>query len=408
MSCDSSQFIVYSFIHFVSKFHNYREIESLQTSDFRADMLSVLLKNTIRVIDNSALWKNIGGLQHFRRIFVRSTMASQCSAGIIIIGDEITKGKVLDTNSNFIAQKLYSLGVDVCKISVIPDDMDVIAEEVALFSKKFTHVVTAGGIGPTHDDITYQAIAKGLQEKLILLPELVELIKIHFKITTPDYYDPLHPSTFPFDVDTSSFNPALKMALVPASSRLHHAKGISVFPMVQVKNVYIMPGIPQYMKRCCRHLETLARNDDIIFLSKEIYVVMDEVRLAPILNATVKKHGIDVSFGSYPVIGHSYYRTKLTMESTDPARLDAAHQHLSAELPADSIIPYDPKAIERAPEAIHDIISGQKSHHELHVPVSSAYQVTFLIIFRHNATYFAPVYKTDGTGNKMGRPQAII
>ncbi len=358
-------------------------------------MLSVLLKKSCRVVD-SVLWKDFRGLQYFRRHFSCRTMASQCTAGIIIIGDEITKGKVADTNSNFIAQKLYSLGVDVRKISVIPDDMDDIAEEVALFSKKFTHVVTAGGIGPTHDDITYQAIAKGLQEKLILLPELVELIKSHFKIAVPDY-DPLHPPTFPPDVDTSSFNPALKMALVPATSRLHHANGISVFPMVQVNNVYIMPGIPQYMKRCCRHLETLARNADLTFLSSEIYVQTDEVRLAPILNAAVKKHGVDVSFGSYPVIGHSYYRTKLTMESTDPARLDAARQHLSAELPADSIVPYDPKAIERAPQVIGDIISGQGSHlAELHVPVSTAYQVTRPLLFLFSPTPF--IFRPFGLG----------
>lgn len=325
---------------------------------------------------DSLAWKNRLGLQYSSR-YVSRSMSSKCTAGIIIIGDEITKGKVADTNSHYVAQKLYALGVDVCKISVIPDQVDVIAEEVALFSKKFTHVVTAGGIGPTHDDITYQAIAHGLQQRLILLPELVELIQSHFKIPAPLDYDPLNPPTFPCDVETSSFNPALKMALVPASSRLHHSKGLSVFPMIQVDNVYVMPGIPQYLKRCCRHLETLARNPDCVFLSREIYLQADEVGLAPILNAAVKEFASHVSFGSYPVIGHSYYRTKLTMESTDPARLDAAHQHLSAELPADCIVPYDPQAIERAPEVIQDIIDGQGAHHrELHAPISNAYQVT--------------------------------
>ncbi|KAI9551950.1 hypothetical protein GHT06_022287 [Daphnia sinensis] len=332
-------------------------------------MLRLLGKLNVDIVG-----KNSWGLHYFRRCFLNRSMSSKCTAGIIIIGDEITKGKVADTNSHYVAQKLYSLGVDVRKISVIPDEVDVIAEEVALFSKKFTHVVTAGGIGPTHDDITYQAIAHGLRERLILLPDLVALIKSHFKITVPDY-DPLNPPTFPWDVETSSFDPALKMALVPASSRLHHANGVSVFPMVQVNNVYIMPGIPQYLKRCCRHLETLARNPDFAFLSNEIYVQTDEVRLAPILNAAVKQFGAHVSFGSYPVIGHSYYRTKLTMESSDQARLDAAYQYLSSELPADSIVSYDPMAIERAAEAIQDIIGGKGAHHhELQVPVSNAYQ----------------------------------
>lgn len=325
-------------------------------------------------------WKNLESLGnvahcsrllHFRPPLTCRSMASQCTAGIIIIGDEITKGKVADTNSHYLAQKLYSLGIDVRKISTIPDHMTDIAEEVSLFSKKFTHVVTAGGIGPTHDDITYQGVAQGLEQRLIMLPELVELIKEYFKIDVSDY-DPLNPPTFPSDVDTSGFNPALKMALVPASSRLHYTKG--VFPMVQVNNVFIMPGIPQYLKKCCKHLETLVRNSDRTFYSSEVYVQMDEIHLAPILNTTVKAYGAHVSYGSYPIIGNNYYRTKLTMESTDSVRLNAAHQHLTSQFPADTIVSYDPKSIERAPEAIQDIIANSKS--ELQVAVSNAYQVT--------------------------------
>ena len=161
-------------------------------------------------------------LEFIHRQEQKRTMAStdECTAGIIIIGDEIVKGKVQDTNSHYLAQKLYSLGVDVRKISVIPDRVEDIADEVALFSSKFTHVITAGGVGPTHDDITYQAIARGLGEKLILLPELVKLIKSHFKIQVRGY-DPLNLPTFDCDMDTSTFNPALKMALVPISSQLH-------------------------------------------------------------------------------------------------------------------------------------------------------------------------------------------
>lgn len=167
---------------------------------------------------------------------------SQQTAGIIIIGDEILNGSVVDTNSNFLTLKMRSLGVDVKKISVLSDSIEDIAEEVTRFSKSYDYVITSGGIGPTHDDITYQGIAKGLNEPLTFLPDLVELIKTHFKITVAGY-DESDPPTFPFDVDTSSFNPALKMALVPACSRLHFSPAISRFPMVQAKNVFILPGI---------------------------------------------------------------------------------------------------------------------------------------------------------------------
>ncbi len=206
-----------------------------------------------------------------------------------------------DTNSYFLARKFYSLGVDVRRISIIPDNMDEIAREVAQFSSQFTHVVTSGGIGPTHDDITYQAIAKSFDERLVLLPQLVELIKSHFKIQVSKDYDPSHPPTFPWNVETSSFDPALKMALVPSSGRLHFTKG--AFPTIQVRNVFIFPGVPKYMEKCARHLDVLCRNSNLNYYSKVIYLEADEVQLAPTLNDAVKEHGAHVSFGSYPVLG---------------------------------------------------------------------------------------------------------
>ena len=78
------------------------------------------------------------------------------TAGIIIIGDEILKGQTCDINTHFLTKRLKSLGVKVRRVSVIPDEIDTIAEEVQKFSKEYRYVFTSGGVGPTHDDITFE------------------------------------------------------------------------------------------------------------------------------------------------------------------------------------------------------------------------------------------------------------
>jgi len=299
---------------------------------------------------------------------------SQRTAGIIIVGDEILNGSVVDTNSNFLTRKMRSLGVDVRKISVLSDSIEDIAEEIAHFSKKYNYVITSGGIGPTHDDITYQGVAKGLNEPLTLLPGLVELIKNHFKVTVDDF-DESNPPTFPFDVDTSSFNPALKMALVPACSQLHFSPAISRFPMVQAKNVFIFPGIPQYLRRGSDHLDSLCRNPDRQYYSRYIYLSKDEVSLAPVLNSAVKQFKDQVIFGSYPVVDHNYFTTQVTMESANQSSVDQAHQYLTSQIPSSDVIDYDPDAIAHATQSIQDIINDSAKSNQLHLPVSSSFQV---------------------------------
>jgi len=93
------------------------------------------------------------------------------TAGIIIIGNEILSGKVVDTNSPYLCQELRALGVDVRRVMVIPDDMEIIAEDVVTFSRAFDYVFTTGGVGPTHDDVTIEAVALGLNADGSVLPD---------------------------------------------------------------------------------------------------------------------------------------------------------------------------------------------------------------------------------------------
>ena len=89
------------------------------------------------------------------------------TAGIILIGNEILSGKIQDANAAYLCRELRALGVDVRRISVIPDEVQLIAEEVASFSRDFDFVFTSGGVGPTHDDVTIEGVARAMTVAVI-------------------------------------------------------------------------------------------------------------------------------------------------------------------------------------------------------------------------------------------------
>lgn len=109
----------------------------------------------------------------------------------------------MDTNSAFLTRALRKLGVSVQRITVIPDVQEVIAREVALLSPQYTHLITSGGIGPTHDDVTFESVAMAFQEELHPHPELSRLVEEFFGV-----------------VDKNSA--AMKLAMVPRSAKLNY------------------------------------------------------------------------------------------------------------------------------------------------------------------------------------------
>ena len=103
------------------------------------------------------------------------------TAGIIIIGNEILSGKVTDTNSPYLTRELRKLGVTVRRIITIPDELDEIARAVAEFRPAYDVVFTSGGVGPTHDDVTIEGVARGMGENLVRHTMLVAILERHFR-----------------------------------------------------------------------------------------------------------------------------------------------------------------------------------------------------------------------------------
>src|SRR5215470_9329724 len=108
-------------------------------------------------------------------------MAVDRTAGIVVVGNEILSGKVTDTNSPFLARELRRLGVTLLRILTIPDEVDVIAAAVREFHRAYDVVFTSGGVGPTHDDVTMEGVARGLNRRVIRHPDIEGRLREYLK-----------------------------------------------------------------------------------------------------------------------------------------------------------------------------------------------------------------------------------
>ncbi|XP_077577460.1 FAD synthase [Stigmatopora nigra] len=258
------------------------------------------------------------------------------TAAILIIGDEILKGHTVDTNSAFLTRALRKLGVSVQRITVIPDVQEVIAKEVALLSSQHTHLITSGGIGPTHDDVTFESVAMAFQEEVYSHPELSRLVEEFFGV-----------------VDKNS--PAMKLAMVPRSAKLNFGTDSQTgkplrYPLVSVHNVYIFPGIPSLMERAFNGLEHLFASSGTTFHTREVFVAADEAEIAPVLTKRQASWGHKVALGSYPDWLSNYHRVRLVLDSNSQEEVDKARAQLIDDLPEGSVVPLvkDPVSIATA------------------------------------------------------------
>ncbi|KLP15283.1 hypothetical protein CEK26_004361 [Fusarium fujikuroi] len=171
------------------------------------------------------------------------------TAACLIIGDEVLGGKTVDTNSAYFAKWCFNLGINLKRIEVIEDDEGEIVEAVQRMSDRYDFVVTSGGIGPTHDDITYQSIAKAFNLPLKLHQETFDKMKLTSKV---------HPNQpkFDWDVDSPARRAKLRMAELPIDES-RDLKKQALFPhddlwvpvSVVNGNIHILPGIPRLFQR---------------------------------------------------------------------------------------------------------------------------------------------------------------
>jgi molybdenum cofactor synthesis domain-containing protein len=236
------------------------------------------------------------------------------TAGIILIGNEILSGKVVDANAAYLCRQFRDLGVDVRKVSVIPDEVDLIAREVEEFARAYTWVFTSGGVGPTHDDVTIEGIARAVRVEVIRHPLLLERLGELFQ-------GPLNEAR-------------LKMTEVPAGAELLAMDALLV-PVLAIRNIFVFPGVPEIFRRKFEAIKERFR--ELPFLLKSVYVRIGEGSLAEHLNAMLRAYP-ELLCGSYPEFSNPEYKVRVTLESKESTYLEGALQDLLRRLPPEAVV----------------------------------------------------------------------
>lgn len=243
-----------------------------------------------------------------------ATGGAHPTAGLVLIGDELLSGKVRDENGPFLISRLRRHGIDLREIHVVGDTVAEIAEAVDTVRTRRDHCFTSGGIGPTHDDVTMEGIAAAFGVPLEERPELVDVVA----------------TVFGAGERGAAWR---KMAQVPTNCELRYLA--RSWPLYTVDNVYVLPGIPDIFRRQVDHL--LATFDGTPVTTNVAFLDLDEGDLTRPLTELAEAYAGLVAFGSYPVLGITEYRVKVTLDSRDADALAQATAALLECLPADAL-----------------------------------------------------------------------
>lgn len=237
------------------------------------------------------------------------------TAAALIIGNELLSGKIADANVVVLARALRSLGVVFRRVVMVLDDIDVIADEVRTLASSHDYLFTSGGVGPTHDDVTIDAVAKAFGVSSVASAPMEQMLR--------DYYgDRLREGH-------------MRMARVPEGARLA-SKPHMPWPAIIMQNVWVLPGVPEIFQAKMPLVREMVGSDKP-FVSLSVHTTMDEGTLKPMLDQVVRDYA-DVEIGSYPRWGGTDYRTKLTFDGVEAERVQAARDAFATSLPAETIV----------------------------------------------------------------------
>lgn len=231
------------------------------------------------------------------------------TAAVLVIGNEILSGRTREANAYLAAQMLFASGCRLSEIAVVPDEMERIVTALNRLRREAEAVITSGGIGPTHDDITMQAVASAFGVDLVEHDAVIELMRKHY--------------------GDAGLNPGRRrMARVPKGAELIRCQK-SPAPGCRIGNVYVLAGVPDIF---AQQLQGVLHDfGEQPFSRREVEVALPESIFADEL-AEVQRRFPYVQIGSYPSRCGSKPHAKICLSGQDGAQLDRVEAAVTAML----------------------------------------------------------------------------
>ncbi len=232
------------------------------------------------------------------------SQTGEITAAILVIGDEILSGRTQDTNTNAIARFLAALGIDLKEVRVVGDVQDEIVAALNALRARYAYVFTTGGIGPTHDDITADAVAKAFGVGIDYHPEAMQALAARYK--------------------PGEFNEMRKrMARIPFGASLVNNK-ISVAPGFQIGNVFVMAGVPMIMRAMLEEIVSRLPRGQVVH-TVTVAASIGEGVIAEAL-ARLQAESPAVAIGSYPTYREDGFGVQLVARGRDETAVEKASQ----------------------------------------------------------------------------------
>ncbi|MGI9392225.1 MAG: competence/damage-inducible protein A [Parvibaculales bacterium] len=238
-------------------------------------------------------------------------------ACLLLIGDELLSGRTQDVNLAHISKRLNAIGVHLAEARIIADLPEDIIHSINAVRKKFDYVLTTGGIGPTHDDITVECVAKAFGRKIIEHPKALSELRAYYEAR---------------NIKLNA--PRRKMALIPEGAELI-PNIVSAAPGFRIENLFVLAGVPRIMQVMLEEVLPLLEGGEEM-LSRTITAMVAEGEIAETLDRLQKEHE-GVGFGCYPFYeeepeGVASVGAAIVMRSYSEDKLNAAHEGIHKAL----------------------------------------------------------------------------